>query len=129
MSATRFKSFRNLKIIASLLSSAGPCALENITVVAECSTNLILVTWEMAMESPLYLVTAEAPDQSLISCNSSSYFCELEGADCGTLYVVIVSASSDKCSSLHSPPMEVHTGKQSQRALAGHTPAATYRLS
>ncbi|CAL8306274.1 unnamed protein product [Lota lota] len=87
----------------------GPCALENITAANECGSNRILVSWQNTAESPLYLVTAEGRDRSLISCNSTSSYCELQGADCGMLYTVIVSASSDKCSSLRSTPMEVTT--------------------
>ncbi|KAJ3599685.1 hypothetical protein NHX12_033641 [Muraenolepis orangiensis] len=94
---------------SSFTLETGPCAMENITADTECGSNRILVSWQMAAESPFYLVTAEGQDQSLISCNSTSYYCELEGADCGMQYTVIVSASSDKCSSLRSTPMDVNT--------------------
>ncbi|CAL8396350.1 unnamed protein product [Boreogadus saida] len=86
-----------------------PCSLENITAVHECGSNRILVSWENTPGSPQYVVTAEGPDQQPITCNSTFSSCELQGAACGTQYTVMVSASSDKCGSLRSPPMDVTT--------------------
>ncbi|KAK0130660.1 Fibronectin type III domain-containing protein 7 [Merluccius polli] len=94
---------------STFMLETGYCAMENITAVTECGSNRILVSWQMAGESPLYLVTAEGHDQTLISCNSTEDYCELEGADCGMRYTVVVSASSDKCRSLRSPPIQVNT--------------------
>uniref|UniRef100_A0A665VCC8 Fibronectin type-III domain-containing protein n=1 Tax=Echeneis naucrates TaxID=173247 RepID=A0A665VCC8_ECHNA len=88
----------------------GPCALTSVSAVTQCNSDTILVEWEMTMDSPLYLVTAEGHDQTLISCNSSSYSCELQDIRCGMQYSIIVSASSDKCSSLRSPPKKIKTG-------------------
>ena len=65
----------------------------------------------MTDESLLYLVTAEGHDQTLISCNSSSNNCVLRDVRCGMQYTIIVSASSDKCSMLRSPPKKVYTGR------------------
>lgn len=76
----------------------------------QCNNDTILVEWEMTEDSPLYLVTAEGHDQSLISCNSSASSCLLQDVRCGMHYSVIVSASSDKCSSLRSPPAKITTG-------------------
>ncbi|KAL7397583.1 hypothetical protein ABVT39_024505 [Epinephelus coioides] len=87
----------------------GPCALTSISAVTQCDSNTILVEWEMTEDTPLYLVTAEGHDQTLISCNSSSTSCELQGIQCGMHYSIIVSASSDKCSSLRSPPKKIKT--------------------
>ncbi|KAG7242280.1 hypothetical protein INR49_023955 [Caranx melampygus] len=75
----------------------------------QCNSDTILVEWEITLDTPLYLVTAEGHDQSLISCNSSSSFCELQDVRCGMQYSIIVSASSDKCSSLRSPPKKIKT--------------------
>ncbi|XP_047442067.1 uncharacterized protein LOC125008801 [Mugil cephalus] len=87
----------------------GPCALKSISAVAECNSDTILVEWEEKVDMPLYLVTAEGDDQNLISCNSSSNSCVLEGIQCDMHYSIIVSASSDKCSSLRSPPKKIKT--------------------
>ena len=67
--------------------------------------------WEATENTPLYLVTAEGQDRTLISCNSTSSSCLLAGVLCGMQYTIIVSASSDKCSSLRSPPQKVVTGQ------------------
>ncbi|KAK2835181.1 hypothetical protein Q5P01_015665 [Channa striata] len=87
----------------------GPCALSSVSTVTQCNSDTILVQWQQTMDMPLYVVTAEGNDQSLISCNSSSNSCALEGVRCGTQYSIIVSVSSDKCSSLRSPPATVKT--------------------
>ncbi|XP_034002007.1 fibronectin type III domain-containing protein 7-like [Trematomus bernacchii] len=87
----------------------GPCALTSISAVTECNSSTILVEWEKMDDTPLYLVTAEGHDQTLISCNSSSNSCVLRDIHCGMHYSIIVSASSDKCSSLRSPPKKIKT--------------------
>ncbi|XP_034066039.1 uncharacterized protein LOC117542456 [Gymnodraco acuticeps] len=87
----------------------GPCALSSISAVIECNSSTILVEWEKMDDTPLYLVTAEGHDQTLISCNSSSNSCVLPDIHCGMHYSIIVSASSDKCSSLRSPPKKIKT--------------------
>lgn len=92
------------------MRSVGPCALTSISAVTQCNSDTILVEWELTEDTPLYLVTAEGHDQTLISCNSSSNSCELQDIRCGMIYSIIVSASSDKCSSLRSPPKKIKTG-------------------
>lgn len=88
----------------------GPCALSSINVVGQCNSDTILVEWELLVNTPLYVVTAEGHDQSFISCNSSSTSCELHNLRCGMHYSIIVSTSSDKCSSMRSPPKKIKTG-------------------
>ncbi|XP_034531079.1 uncharacterized protein LOC117806306 [Notolabrus celidotus] len=87
----------------------GPCALTSINAVTQCNSDTIQVEWEMTEDTPVYVVTAEGHDQSIISCNSSSNSCELQDVQCGMHYSIIVSASSDKCSSLRSPPKKIKT--------------------
>ncbi|XP_068176352.1 fibronectin type III domain-containing protein 7-like [Antennarius striatus] len=87
----------------------GPCTLTAIDVETECYSDTLYVEWEAAEDTPIYLVTAEGHDQSLLSCNSSGSSCEIYGARCGMYYSVIVSAASDKCSSLRSPPKKIKT--------------------
>ncbi|XP_047231360.1 uncharacterized protein LOC124874162 [Girardinichthys multiradiatus] len=87
----------------------GPCALEALSATVECNSDTILVEWKQTLDSPLYLVTAEADDKTIISCNSSSNWCVLQDVRCDLHYSIIVSASSDKCSSLRSPPTKIKT--------------------
>ncbi|KAF7202765.1 putative LOC107392962-like protein [Nothobranchius furzeri] len=87
----------------------GPCALQAISAFTDCNSEIIMVEWEQKLDMPLYLVTAQADDKSMISCNSSSNSCLLFNAQCGTQYTIVVSASSDKCSSLRSPPTKIKT--------------------
>nr|XP_020507210.1 fibronectin type III domain-containing protein 7-like [Labrus bergylta] len=87
----------------------GPCALTSISAVTQCNSDTILVEWDMTEDTPVFVVTAEGHDQSYISCNSSSHSCELQDAKCGMQYSVIVSTSSDKCSSLRSPTKKIKT--------------------
>ncbi|KAM7387682.1 hypothetical protein PAMP_023904 [Pampus punctatissimus] len=87
----------------------GPCALTSISAMTQCNSDTILVEWKLTQDTPLYLVTAEGHDQTLISCNSSSNSCVLQNIHCGMHYSIIVSSSSDKCSSLRSPPNKIKT--------------------
>lgn len=98
------------QFLSHAFSPAGPCALTSIDVVTQCNNDTILVEWELTEDSPLYVVTAEGHDQSLITCNSSTSSCVLQDVRCGMHYSIIVSASSDKCSSLRSPPTKITTG-------------------
>uniref|UniRef100_A0A673CTT0 Fibronectin type-III domain-containing protein n=1 Tax=Sphaeramia orbicularis TaxID=375764 RepID=A0A673CTT0_9TELE len=88
----------------------GPCALTSISAVTQCNSNKILVEWELSENSPIYVVTAEGHDQTYITCNSTTSSCELQDVQCGTQYSIIVATSSDKCSSLRSPPKRIKTG-------------------
>ncbi|XP_041914101.1 uncharacterized protein LOC121678548 [Alosa sapidissima] len=86
-----------------------PCPLTEISTETECHSNVIDVRWEMTEGMAFYLATAEGHDKSLLMCNSTSTSCQLHGARCGMQYTVIISTSSDKCSSLRSPPRKIHT--------------------
>ncbi|KAK9519631.1 hypothetical protein VZT92_022346 [Zoarces viviparus] len=120
----------------------GPCALTAITVVTQCDSDTILVEWEMTENTPLYVVTAEGHDQTFVSCNGSSHSCVLPDISCGMHYSIIVSTSSDKCSSLRSPPQKIATApcvpdnvtvaascEENGAAVTwGHSPVATSYL-
>ncbi|KAJ8274470.1 hypothetical protein COCON_G00090950 [Conger conger] len=86
-----------------------PCVLSTIDAVIDCQSNTIQVSWEMMEGSPQYVATAEGDDRSILSCNSTMSSCDLLGAQCGTHYTIIVATSSDKCSSLRSPPLKIST--------------------
>ncbi|XP_064190128.1 uncharacterized protein LOC135254105 [Anguilla rostrata] len=86
-----------------------PCALTAIDAITECHSSTIRVQWQLSGGSRLYIATAEGNDRSILSCNSTSASCDLIGARCGMQYTIIVAASSDKCSSLRSPPHKIST--------------------
>ncbi|XP_029003162.2 fibronectin-like [Betta splendens] len=87
----------------------GACALGAVSAVTQCGSDTVLVQWQHAADATLYVVTAEGQDQTFISCNSSSNSCQLQGVRCGMQYSIIVSSSSNKCSSLRSPPTNIKT--------------------
>ncbi|XP_067303573.1 fibronectin [Pseudorasbora parva] len=86
-----------------------PCALTSITAHTDCYSSHITVSWEVNEGSSFYVATAEGQDQSILICNSTSTSCDLIGVKCGMQYAIIISASSDKCSSLRSPPVKMNT--------------------
>ncbi|XP_016331309.1 uncharacterized protein LOC107680061 [Sinocyclocheilus anshuiensis] len=86
-----------------------PCALTSITAHTNCYSSQITVSWQLNEGSSFYVATAEGHDQSILICNSTGTFCDLSGAKCGMQYTIIISASSDKCSSLRSSPLKTHT--------------------
>uniref|UniRef100_A0A3Q0SE25 Fibronectin type III domain containing 7b n=1 Tax=Amphilophus citrinellus TaxID=61819 RepID=A0A3Q0SE25_AMPCI len=86
-----------------------PCALTAISAMTECNSDTILVKWELTAGTPLYVVTAEGDDNSIVACNSTSTSCLLQNVRCGMYYSIIVATSSDKCSSLRSPPKKIKT--------------------
>uniref|UniRef100_A0A3B3BWR1 Fibronectin type-III domain-containing protein n=1 Tax=Oryzias melastigma TaxID=30732 RepID=A0A3B3BWR1_ORYME len=96
----------------------GPCALESVKATTGCNNNTILVEWERTQGTPVYVVTAEADDKTFLSCNTSSVSCVLQDVQCGTNYRIIVSTSSDKCSSLRSPPKKIETAPCAPRNVS-----------
>ncbi|KTF75017.1 hypothetical protein cypCar_00024381 [Cyprinus carpio] len=86
-----------------------PCALTSITAHTDCYSSHITVSWQMNEGTSFYVATAEGHDQSILMCNSTGTSCDLSRAKCGMQYTIIISASSDKCSSLRSPPLKMHT--------------------
>ncbi|XP_019712180.1 receptor-type tyrosine-protein phosphatase beta-like [Hippocampus comes] len=92
---------------ATIDLQTAPCSLAGITAVPECHNASILVIWELAEGgegNTVYIATAEASDHTYLSCNGTGTNCTLRGAQCDLHYTVIVAASSDRCSSLRSPP-------------------------
>lgn len=102
-----------LSVTKPVLFSA-PCALAGVTAVSRCHNSTILVMWDL-MEggegNTVYLATAEARDHTYLSCNITGTSCYLYGAQCDSRYSIIVSASSDQCSSLRSPPYRISMGE------------------
>ncbi|KAJ8277963.1 hypothetical protein GJAV_G00082190 [Gymnothorax javanicus] len=94
---------------ATFQIETAPCALTTIHAFTECHSSIIRVAWELSGGSPFYIATAEGHDRSVLSCNSTSASCNLTEAQCGIQYTIIVATSSDKCSSLRSPPRKIST--------------------
>lgn len=91
-----------------------PCSLSAVTAVSQCHNSTILVMWDL-MEggegNTVYSAMAEAQDHTYLSCNITGTSCYLYGAQCDSRYSIIVSASSDQCSSLRSPPYRISMGE------------------
>ncbi|KAM9445384.1 fibronectin type III domain-containing protein 7 [Clarias gariepinus] len=96
----------------------GPCTLNNISVVTECRSSSIRVSWLTQSKSSIFVVTAEGQDLSFLQCNSTGTYCVLNGARCSMQYTIMVSTSSDKCSSLRSPPYSINTAPCAPQALS-----------
>ncbi|XP_056304665.1 uncharacterized protein LOC130216807 [Danio aesculapii] len=106
---TALNSFCQSSPGTSFQIQTAPCTLTSITAHTDCYSSHITVSWQLNDRSSLYVASAEGNDQSILMCNSTSTSCDLIGARCGMQYTIIVSASSDKCSSLRSPPFEIST--------------------
>ncbi|KAG2461556.1 FNDC7 protein, partial [Polypterus senegalus] len=87
-----------------------PCILNGLTLLNQCNSSTINVLWNRTESSQLYIATAEGSDGSMYTCNSTKEGCNLNSVNCGTEYTIIVAATSDKCSSLRSPPSKITTG-------------------
>ncbi|XP_015242186.1 PREDICTED: uncharacterized protein LOC107092315 [Cyprinodon variegatus] len=95
---------------ASITLQTAPCSLSAITVFTQCHNSSILVEWGRmgdGTENTIYTATAKASDQTYLHCNSTGSSCYLLEAQCGLHYTIIVTASSDQCSSLRSPPYRI----------------------
>ncbi|XP_054888996.1 serine-rich adhesin for platelets-like [Poeciliopsis prolifica] len=95
---------------ASISLQTAPCSLPAITAFAQCHNSSILVEWKQMRGSAggtVYVATAEASDQTYLYCNSMGSSCLLRGAKCDLRYTIIVAASSNRCSSLRSPPYRI----------------------
>ncbi|XP_065133048.2 uncharacterized protein fndc7rs1 [Paramisgurnus dabryanus] len=115
---------------SSFQVETGPCALSSIVAVTECQSSVIQVQWQRAPGgNSLYVATAEGQDRSLISCNSSASSCNLTGVRCGMEYTIIVSASSNRCSSLRSPIYKISTVPCQPTPVDAHTDCQTNNVS
>ncbi|KAL0966455.1 hypothetical protein UPYG_G00295500 [Umbra pygmaea] len=88
-----------------------PCTLASISASSQCNSTSIHVLWQPKgdrLTNNVYIVTAEASDLSVLTCNSSATSCDLQGATCDLQYTIVVSASSDICSGLRSPPLKIN---------------------
>uniref|UniRef100_A0A3B3IE65 Fibronectin type-III domain-containing protein n=2 Tax=Oryzias latipes TaxID=8090 RepID=A0A3B3IE65_ORYLA len=94
---------------ASYSLETAPCLLSAITAFAHCHNSSILVVWDLKGSggTSAYIATAEASDHTFLTCNSTSNSCYLSGAKCDLQYTIIVAASSNRCSSLRSPPYKI----------------------
>ncbi|XP_051946726.1 fibronectin type III domain-containing protein 7-like [Xyrauchen texanus] len=86
-----------------------PCAFTSITAHMDCYSSHITVGWQLNEGVSIYVATAEGQDLGILECNSTGNSCDLTGVRCGMEYTIIVSASSDKCSSQRSPPYKINT--------------------
>ncbi|XP_060792799.1 fibronectin type III domain-containing protein 7-like [Neoarius graeffei] len=102
----------------SFYIETGPCSLNDISVVTECRSSSIRVSWLMQSSASIFIVTAEGQDLSFLGCNSTGNSCVLHGARCGMQYAIIVSTSSNKCSSLRSRPYYISTAPCAPQALS-----------
>ncbi|XP_073727799.1 uncharacterized protein fndc7rs1 [Misgurnus anguillicaudatus] len=115
---------------SSFQLETGPCALSSIVAVTECQSSVIQVQWQRAPGgNSLYVATAEGQDRSIISCNSSASSCNLTGVRCGMEYTIIVSASSNRCSSLRSPTYKISTVPCQPTPVDAHTDCQTNNVS
>uniref|UniRef100_A0A3P8WUX6 Fibronectin type III domain containing 7b n=1 Tax=Cynoglossus semilaevis TaxID=244447 RepID=A0A3P8WUX6_CYNSE len=76
---------------------------------AHCTIDTILVRWENTEDSTVFVVSAEDTNHDFTYCNSTADTCILPNMFCGMEYSVIVSASSNRCSNLRSPPKKIKT--------------------
>ncbi|XP_029686708.1 fibronectin type III domain-containing protein 7-like [Takifugu rubripes] len=101
-----------------------PCSLSGVTAVSQCHNSTILVLWDV-MEggegNTVYSATAEARDRTYLSCNITGTSCYLYGAQCDSRYSIIVSALSDQCSNLRSPPYRISMEPCPPTNVAAHT--------
>ncbi|KAM7379233.1 hypothetical protein PAMP_004798 [Pampus punctatissimus] len=94
----------------ALVFNSAPCSFSGITAYPQCHNSSILVVWDL-MEAEegntMYIATAEASDHTYLSCNNTGTSCSLHGTRCDLHYTIIVAASSDRCSSMRSPPYRI----------------------
>ncbi|XP_041848242.1 uncharacterized protein LOC121644412 [Melanotaenia boesemani] len=95
---------------AAIALQTASCSLSDITAFTQCHNTSIFVVWDLmegSKGSTVYTATAEASDQTFLSCNNTGTSCYLPGAQCGLRYTISVAASSDQCSDLRSPPYRI----------------------
>ncbi|KAJ8279126.1 hypothetical protein COCON_G00061920 [Conger conger] len=104
---------------STLQIQTAPCAFTAIDAFHECHSSTIRVEWKLQEGgSTVYIATAEGSDLSVQSCNSTTASCDLTDVQCGVEYIIIVAASSDKCSSLRSPPHKISTAPCAPQAVS-----------
>ena len=77
----------------------------------DCSTGVVLVTWDHSYGAVSYTASAQGSGGYLSSCNTTGTSCQFSDLLCGMTYDITLSAQSDQtCSSQLSSPISINTG-------------------
>ncbi|XP_034558806.1 fibronectin type III domain-containing protein 7-like [Notolabrus celidotus] len=86
-----------------------PCAPANPHTVADCSSNVIVFTWQPTNNTFYYVATAVDTAGKATECRTADNTCYFTNAGCGQTYTYTVHAVSSECDSEESPPEFVRT--------------------
>lgn len=89
---------------------AVPCVPQNVRAKFDCDTKQVDVTWETSSGALSYSAVAQGSGGFSSICNTNDTWCTFNNLGCGMNYSFTVLALDDKCSSLESVPIEIHTG-------------------
>ncbi|XP_061884565.1 uncharacterized protein LOC133635404 [Entelurus aequoreus] len=103
---------------------AGPCPPTNVQVTLRCSSNLVHVTWDAAVQADGYEVTAVTATNGYHRCNSSDASCSLGDLGCGETAVVTVATVGKGCRSEPSLPQTFQSVICPPTSVAGVTTCA-----
>nr|XP_061832451.1 uncharacterized protein LOC133616849 [Nerophis lumbriciformis] len=77
-----------------------PCIPQNLQTSADCNSNLLVSTWDLAEGALRYTVDAFGnKGKSHYNCSTLSNSCAMEGVHCGEYLTIFITAFDDKCAS------------------------------
>lgn len=95
--------------------SLAPCIPRNLQTSSECSSDILLSTWDLAEGALRYTVNAygNKGEDATYSCSSVSNSCAMTGVSCGEYLSIYITASNDECSSPPALGSSPDTGEES----------------
>lgn len=88
-----------------------PCPPTNLTVRADCGTNLGTLTWAPSIHAISYTATVTGTHGHVASCSSNTTTCSVK-LDCGRQYSAVVIASTATCNSSAGASLTFDSGKR-----------------
>lgn len=88
-----------------------PCAPANPHTIHDCSSNVIVFSWQPTNNTFYYVATAEDDTGKVTECRTPDNTCFFTNTGCGQFYTYSVYAVSSGCNSQVSQPQFVRTRK------------------
>ncbi|XP_060792637.1 fibronectin type III domain-containing protein 7-like [Neoarius graeffei] len=90
-------------------TNTAPCVPENLLPITDCSSDSIILTWNMANGALFYIASVTDSSGGMYTCSTMELNCQITGLRCGTTYNATVMSSSYKCNSSLSNIITVET--------------------
>ena len=103
-------------------SPSAPCTATNLKTTADCNSDMLISTWDMASGALSYWVEVfgNSPERNYYNCSSVTNSCAMPGVHCGESLTVRITSDDNECFSEKFLGDVAVTGNQAVSCLS-HT--------